>query len=186
MAVEERQMVRLERTDDALAIVLDNPRRRNALSTRMRESLLEAFQVAEFDPSIARVELRGSGPAFCSGGDLDEFGIANDLVAAYLVRLERAPWRIIHRLRSKVTAYLHGACIGAGVEMAAFAGQVIADSDTFFRLPEIGMGLVPGAGGTVSVPQRIGRWRAAWMMLTGEPIDVETAARWGLVDRVRS
>lgn len=180
----ERPVVRLERRGDGLDVVLDNPGRRNALSMRMRESLLEAFQLAELDPSIARIELRGAGPAFCSGGDLDEFGVATDLVAAYLVRLERAPWRIIDRLRDRVTARVHGACIGAGIEMAAFAGRVIAAPDAFFQLPEIGMGLVPGAGGTVSVVRRIGRWRAAWMMLTGERIDAETAVRWGLVDRI--
>ncbi|WP_330254164.1 enoyl-CoA hydratase/isomerase family protein [Nocardia sp. NBC_00565] len=186
MVSSKRPLVRVDRTGDRLAVVLDNPGRRNALSMRMRESLLEAFQLAELDPSIAQVELRGAGPAFCSGGDLDEFGVATDLVAAYLVRLERAPWRIIDRLRDRFTARVHGACIGAGIEMAAFAGRLIADSDTFFQLPEIGMGLVPGAGGTVSVVRRTGRWRAAWMMLTGERLDVETALRWGLVDQIDS
>lgn len=128
------------------------------------------------------MDLRGAGPAFCSGGDLDEFGTATDLTAAYLVRLERAPWRVIDAVRDRVTAHVHGACIGAGMEMAAFAGAVIAAPDTVFRLPEIDMGLVPGAGGTVSVPRRIGRWRAAWLMLTGLPLDARTALRWGLVD----
>ncbi|WP_253260213.1 enoyl-CoA hydratase/isomerase family protein, partial [Nocardia farcinica] len=89
-----------------------------------------------------------AGPVFCSGGDLDEFGVATDLVAAYLVRLERAPWRIIHRLRERVTARVHGAGIGAGIEMTAFAGRLIADPGTYFLLPELAMGLVPGAGGT--------------------------------------
>lgn len=182
----EQPLVRIERTGETLTIELDNPGRRNALSAHMRESLLEAVQLAELDTSIAQIELRGAGTAFCSGGDLDEFGIADDLVAAYLVRLERAPWRIIDRLRDRVTAQVHGACIGAGIEMAAFAGGVTAAPDAFFQLPEIGMGLVPGAGGTVSVTRRIGRWRAAWMMLTGERIDAETALRWGLVDQIRT
>ena len=179
-----RPPVRIERSDENLTIVLDNPERRNALSMRLREALLEACRLAELDPSIEQVALRGAGPVFCSGGDLDEFGVATDLVAAYLVRLERAPWRILDRMRDRVTAYVHGACIGAGIEMSAFAGRVVADPDAYFLLPEIGMGLVPGAGGTVSVPRRIGRWRAAWMMLTGEPIDAELALRWGLVDDI--
>ncbi|MEV5647122.1 enoyl-CoA hydratase/isomerase family protein [Nocardia sp. NPDC052254] len=184
VVVSERSPVRVERGDSVLTVVLDNPGRRNALSQRMRESLLEALQLAVLDPSIAHVELRGSGPVFCSGGDLDEFGIATDLVAAYLVRLERAPWRIIDRMRDRVTAHVHGACIGAGIEMTAFAGRVVAEPDTYFLLPEIGMGLVPGAGGTVSVPRRIGRWRAAWMMLTGQSMDAEQALRWGLIDDI--
>ncbi|MFE7746343.1 enoyl-CoA hydratase/isomerase family protein [Nocardia sp. NPDC057455] len=184
VTVPDRPLIRADRGGSALNVVLDHPERRNALSFRLREELLEALRVAEFDPGIEEVTLRGSGPAFCSGGDLDEFGSADDLVAAYLVRLERAPWRVIDRLRDRFSAHVHGACIGAGIEMAAFAGRLVAAPQTFFRLPEIEMGLVPGAGGTVSIPRRVGRWRAAWMMLTGEPVDVATALRWHLIDAV--
>ncbi|WP_280241276.1 enoyl-CoA hydratase/isomerase family protein [Nocardia abscessus] len=180
----DRPLVALDRDGDLLSVMLDHPERRNALSFRLREELLEAVRLAELDPGIGRVLLRGSGPVFCSGGDLDEFGTAADVVAAYLVRLERAPWRIIDRLRDRVSAHVQGACIGAGIEMAAFAGRLVATPETFFRLPEIEMGLVPGAGGTVSIPRRIGRWRAAWMMLTGDRIDTATALRWKLIDAV--
>ncbi|MFQ6396237.1 enoyl-CoA hydratase/isomerase family protein [Nocardia sp. KC 131] len=177
-------LVRSSRTDDHLTIVLDHPQRRNALSTRLREELLAAVQVAEADPSIESIEISGTGPAFCSGGDLDEFGRATDPVAAYLVRLDRAPWNVLDRIADRLVVRTHGACIGAGAEMAAFAGTVLAAPDTYFLFPEVRMGLVPGAGGTVSVPRRIGRWRAAWSMLTGEPLSAEAALRWGLVDRL--
>ncbi|MGW6117909.1 enoyl-CoA hydratase/isomerase family protein [Nocardia sp. NPDC055165] len=184
VAFPDRPLVRIERDDDQLSVVLDHPERRNALSARLREELLDAVRFAELDPGIERVLLRGSGPVFCSGGDLDEFGRAADVVAAYQVRLERAPWRVIDRLRDRVTAHVHGAAIGAGIEMTAFAGRLVAAPDTYFRLPEIEMGLVPGAGGTVSIPRRIGRWRAAWMMLTGDRVDTATALRWSLIDEV--
>jgi enoyl-CoA hydratase/carnithine racemase len=69
--------------------------------------------------------------------------------------------------------------------MAASAGRVVAAPDAFFALPEVPMGLVPGAGGSVSVPHRIGRWRSAWLMLTGDPLPATTALRWGLVDEIR-
>ncbi|MGK8507588.1 enoyl-CoA hydratase/isomerase family protein [Nocardia asiatica] len=182
----DRPLVRVDRVGDALSVVLDHAERRNALSYGLREELLAAVRVAELDSSVERVLLSGAGPVFCSGGDLDEFGTASDLVAAYLVRLERAPWRILDRLRDRVTVTVHGACIGAGIEMAAFAGRVVAAENTVFRLPEVEMGLVPGAGGTVGITRRVGRWRAAWMMLTGDVIDSETALRWRLVDEVRS
>lgn len=94
------------------------------------------------------------------------------------------PWRLIDRVRDRVTVRVHGAAVGAGIEMAAFAGRLVASPETFFLLPEVEMGLVPGAGGTVSVPRRIGRWRAAWMMLSGARIDTPTALRWGLVDEI--
>jgi enoyl-CoA hydratase/carnithine racemase len=167
-----------------LSIVLNDPARRNAFSAGMREALLDALLVGEADETIESVELSGAGPAFCSGGDLDEFGTADDLVAAYLVRLSRAPWRVIDRIAAKVTVVAHGACVGAGTEMTAYAGRVVAAPDAFFALPEVRMGLVPGAGGSVSLPRRIGRWRSAWLMLTGDRLPAATALRWGLVDEV--
>jgi enoyl-CoA hydratase/carnithine racemase len=87
-----------------LSIVLNDPGRRNALNVRLREALL----VADSDETIADVEISGAGPAFCSGGDLDEFGTATDLVAAYLVRLACAPWRVIDRISDRVTMRVHG------------------------------------------------------------------------------
>jgi len=167
-----------------LSIVLNVPERRNAFSVGVREALLDAVLLAEADPTIESVELSGAGAAFCSGGDLDEFGAATDLVAACLVRLSRAPWRVIERIAPKVMVFAHGACIGAGTEIAAYAGRVVAAPDAFFALPEVRMGLVPGAGGSVSVVRRIGRWRAAWLMLSGERLPAPTALRWGLVDEI--
>ena len=176
--------VLVSRDGDRLSITLNEPGRRNAFSAGLREALLDALLVAEADSSVSSVTLRGAGPAFCSGGDLDEFGTAKDLVAAYLVRLSRAPWRVIDRIAPKVRVYAHGACVGAGTELAAYAGTVIAAPDAFFELPEVRMGLVPGAGGSVSVPRRIGRWRAAWLMLTGDRLPAATALRWGLADEI--
>ena len=176
--------VLVTRDEGRLSIVLNVPQRRNAFSAGVREALLDAVLLAEADSTIESVELSGAGPAFCSGGDLDEFGTATDLVAACLVRLSRAPWRVIERIAPKVTVFAHGACVGAGTEIAAYAGRVVAAPDAFFALPEVHMGLVPGAGGSVSVVRRIGRWRAAWLMLTGERLPAATALRWGLVDEI--
>jgi len=83
-----------------------------------------------------------------------------------------------------VTAYVHGACVGAGIELAAFAGRVVATPDTRCRLPEVSLGLVPGAGGTVSIPRRIGRQRTAWLGLGGAELEATRAAQWGLVDEI--
>jgi hypothetical protein len=182
--VRPAEPVLVRRDGTALSIVLNVPERRNAFSVGVREALLDAVLLAEADSTIESVELSGAGPAFCSGGDLDEFGAATDLVAACLVRLSRAPWRVIERIAPKVTVFAHGACVGAGTEIAAYAGRVVAAPDAFFALPEVRMGLVPGAGGSVSVVRRIGRWRAAWLMLTGERLPAPTALRWGLIDEI--
>lgn len=175
--------VDVQREGTTLTITLQRPDRRNALDRTLREALVEALSVAVADRSL-QVRLGGAGPDFCSGGDLDEFGTATDLVAAYLVRLDRHPGWLLHEISDRVTVTVQGACVGAGIEMPAFAGQVIADSSAYFVLPEVSMGLIPGAGGTVSILRRIGRWRTAWLALSGARLDAQTALAWGLVDEV--
>jgi len=176
--------VLVERAGDHLTIILNRPDRHNALDMDMRDNLVAALHLATIDPGIASVELRGAGSSFSSGGDLDEFGTVGDPATAHAVRLTRHPGWSVHLCRDKVTAHLHGACIGAGAEIPAFAGRVTASPDTVFALPEVGMGLIPGAGGTVSITRRVGPQRCAWLALTGAPIDATTAHRWGMVDEL--
>ncbi|RMF21941.1 MAG: enoyl-CoA hydratase/isomerase family protein [Deltaproteobacteria bacterium] len=183
-AVAQEDAVLAERDGRVLRLTLNRPERRNAFSVSMRDRLAELLAAAVADDSVEEIVLCGSGPAFCSGGDLDEFGTLPDPATAHLVRSTRNVARLLAACGPRVTAEVHGACVGAGVELAAFARRVLARGDATFELPEVGMGLVPGAGGTVSIPRRIGRQRTAYMALTGEPIDVSTALRWGLVDRV--
>ncbi|MET0903585.1 MAG: enoyl-CoA hydratase/isomerase family protein, partial [Acidimicrobiales bacterium] len=178
--------VRLERRGAALHITLTRPAVRNALDTAMRDQLVDALQLAAIDDSIKEVHLRGEGPAFCAGGDLDEFGSRPDPATAHLVRILQSVGRAIDAVADRVTAHAHGACRGSGVELAAFAGRVVASADATFGLPEVSLGLIPGAGGTVSLPRRVGRHRTALLALTGEPIDATTAGEWGLVDEVVS
>jgi enoyl-CoA hydratase len=181
---DEGPRVTMDREDDALVLTLTRPGRLNALDAPMRDALVEALTLAAADTEIARVELRGEGRAFCAGGDLDEFGTRPDPATAHLVRLERSVGRLLSTLRKPVTTYLHGACMGSGIELAAFTDTVVAAQDTQIALPEIGLGLVPGAGGTVSLPRRIGRLRTAWLAFSGCSIDAATAQRWGLVDQL--
>lgn len=174
--------VLVARNGDDLEVVLNRPTRRNAYDRRMRDALVEALHLAALDDSISRVVLTGAGPAFCSGGDLDEFGTAPDPVTAHLVRTRAGAGRLFHELRDRIQVRVHGACVGSGIELPAFAGTVLAAPDTTFRLPEVGMGLIPGAGGTVSIPRRIGRWRTLYLAVTGSVLDAPTALAWGLVD----
>ena len=176
--------VRLDRDGSRLSVTLDRPWVRNAFDAATRDALCEALQVAVADPSIGRVDLYGNGPAFCSGGDLAEFGTSRDPAQAHLVRVQRSPGTLLYRCAHRVTAHLHGACVGAGIELAAFAGRVVAAPDTVIRLPEIGMGLIPGAGGTASIPVRVGRERTAYLALSGAELGAAEALCWGLVDKI--
>lgn len=176
--------VAVERDGSTLHITLDRPHRHNAISARLRDELCVALSLAEADDSIVTVLLSGNGPSFCSGGDLGEFGARSDPATAHIIRTTRSPAREIYRLRERVTARIHGATMGGGIEMVSFAGRVVADPETSIALPEIGIGLIPGAGGTVGLTRRIGRRRTAALGLTGRTIDARTALDWGLVDEV--
>ena len=177
--------VLVRRDGSRLMITLNRPERRNAYGRQLRDALADALRIALLDPEVERVVLDGAGPCFCAGGDLAEFGTTPDLATAHFVRTQGGAGLLLSALKDRVEVHLHGPCVGAGVELPAFAGAVIAAAGTTFRLPEVGMGLIPGAGGTVSIPRRIGRWRTLYLALTGRPLDAETALGWGLVDAVR-
>jgi hypothetical protein len=179
----ETDVVRCDRDGSVLTITLDRPERHNAYSREMRDGLVAALRLALADPTL-QVVLTGAGPSFSSGGDLDEFGTFPDPATAHRIRLTRSAAKLMARLGDRVEAHVHGACLGAGVELAAFAGRVVARPDARFGLPEVPLGLIPGAGGTASLPPRIGRQRTVLLALTAQPIDAETALRWGLVDEV--
>jgi enoyl-CoA hydratase/carnithine racemase len=178
--------VLVEAGESAIQIRLNRPGVRNAFDAAMRDALCEALAFAAEHPDGPAVELSGLGPAFSAGGDLDEFGSAGDVGKAHLIRTLRSPARLLYGLRDRATARLHGACVGAGIEVPAAAGRVTAKAGAYFRLPEVSMGLIPGAGGTATIPRRIGRHRAAYMAISGADIDTATALAWGLIDAVEA
>jgi enoyl-CoA hydratase/carnithine racemase len=178
--------VQVQRDGDTLRINFNRPQRHNAFSADARAALLEALTVAQLDPSVTGIVLSGNGPSFCSGGDLAEFGTFADPASAHLARTRHSPALALDELTARLgracRAEVHGAVMGSGLEMAAFCGWVAAHDDSVFGLPELGLGLIPGAGGTVSVTRRIGRWRTAYLVLSGHTVGADTARAWGLVD----
>ena len=185
---DEADPVLADRDADTLRIRFNRPRRHNAFTTAARAALLDALTVARLDPTVTEVVLAGTGPSFCSGGDLDEFGTFTDPAAAHLARTRHSPALALDELRGRLgqrlRAQIHGQVLGSGLEMAAFCGRVSADPQTRMGLPELELGLIPGAGGTVSITRRIRRWRTAYLFLTGALIDARQALQWGLVDEV--
>lgn len=173
-----------QRQGDHLEITLNQPERRNAFSVAMRDGLVSALQLLRQDPAIAGASIRGAGECFCIGGDLDEFGLVADTTTAHAIRSTRNAGRLLAEQSDRIQCYVHRACIGAGIELPAFCHRVIASKDTYFQLPEISLGLVPGAGGTVSVLHRIGRHRTTWLALSGKRINASKALEWGLIDAI--
>jgi enoyl-CoA hydratase/carnithine racemase len=177
-----------DRVGDTLTVRFNRPHRHNAFSTDARAALLEALEVARLDPSVTDVVLAGNGRSFCSGGDLAEFGSFADPASAHVARTRHSPALVLAeltaRLKHRCRAEVHGQVLGSGLEMAAFCGHVRSTADAVFGLPELSLGLIPGAGGTVSITRRIGRWRTAYLVLSGRTIDPPTALRWGLIDEI--
>ncbi|MBY4039211.1 enoyl-CoA hydratase/isomerase family protein [Rhodococcus fascians] len=181
--------VLVDREGDRLFVTLNQPDRHNAFSDVLRAELLDALSVALLDTDIRSVHLSGAGPSFSSGGDLSEFGLFDDPARSHAARMDHSPAlalvQLANRLGRQLSARVHGAVLGSGLEMAAFCTDIEAHPDSVFGLPELDLGLIPGAGGTVSVTRRIGRWRTAYLVISGHRIDATTAAAWGLVDHVR-
>lgn len=181
--------VQAHRDGNTLHVRFNRPQRHNAFSTDARGALLEALDVARLDPSVDEVVLGGNGRSFCSGGDLAEFGSFADSASAHVARTRHSPALVLDEVTARLgrgcRAEVHGQVLGSGLEMAAFCGWVSCDPDAIIGLPELALGLIPGAGGTVSITRRIGRWRTAYLVLSGRTIDAATALAWGLVDEVR-
>jgi enoyl-CoA hydratase/carnithine racemase len=164
--------------------MLDRPAAHNAIDRVLRDQLYEAFTVAALDPQVRSIKLRAEGPTFSIGGDLEEFGTTRDPATAHLIRSRTLPAVLLARRAHILDVHVQGACVGAGLEIAAFAGRVTATPNAWFQLPELAMGLIPGAGGCVSVPRRIGRQRGALMILSGRRVNAATALHWGLIDAI--
>ncbi len=180
----EGEAVLLSREGNRVEAVLNRPAMRNSITVEMRDALVQALELLETDTSIETMHVRGLGACFSVGGELMEFGSLPDPATAHWVRAVRSPARMLASNAAKLSFYVHGACLGSGIELPAFASHLVAHSKTYFQLPELKFGLIPGAGGTVSIARRIGRQRTAWLVLSGRRINARNALEWGLVDEI--
>ena len=175
-----------ERRGQVAWVTLNRPDVRNAYNTEMRDDLHAALSTVRDDESLRALVLRGAGPAFCSGGDIREFGSAPSPVVAREVRWRRDVWGLLRSLRQPTIAAIHGHAAGSGLEMALLCDFRIAATDAILSLPETGLGMIPGVVGTQTAPRAIGVGRALDLVLTGRRIDAREARRVGLVGSVVS
>lgn len=171
------QTVYLSCQGDTALIEIDNPPV-NALSQSVRAGLLDALNKAEADPSINVIALMGRGKVFIAGADIKEFGkppqspILPDVIAT----LEQSTKAVI--------AILHGVALGGGLEVALGCHYRVALNDTRLGLPEVKLGLLPGAGGTQRLPRLTGLATAADWITRGKLVDAKTALSSGLIDAI--
>jgi enoyl-CoA hydratase/carnithine racemase len=168
-----------------LAIVsLNRPHMLNAYNVQMRDDLYQALLAVRDDPEVRVMILRGEGPAFSTGGDVSEFGSAPSPTRAREIRWRRDVWGTLLSIPQPTIAAVHGFTVGGGMEMALLCDICIAAEDTVFFLPETGLGMIPGVGGTQTAPRAVGLGRAMDMVLTGKRVNAQEALRIGLANRV--
>lgn len=176
--------IALARKDNRLTITLDHPDSGNAIDRTMRDALAEAFALAALDADLRHISLRASGRTFCLGAELSEFGTTSDPATAHAIRTRSLPAHFIARCAQRLDVHVQGGCVGSGLEMAAWARRLTAAPDAWFQLPELAMGILPGAGGCVSLTRRIGRQKAALLILSGKRLSARQALAFGLIDAI--
>lgn len=176
--------VMLAREGGRLIVTLDHPDSGNAIDRHMRDQLYDAFALAALDPEISQVSLRATGRTFSLGAELGEFGTTTDPATTHSIRCRTLPARMVALCADKLDVHVQGGCVGSGLELAAYASRFTASRDAWFHLPELSMGILPGAGGCVSLTRRIGRQRAALLILSGKRLRASQALAWGLVDEI--
>jgi len=174
-----------EKRDAVAYITLNRPKVLNVYNIKMRDELYQILGAIKDDPDVRVVILKGAGDkAFCAGADLTEFLTASSPVIARQVRWERDVWGLFLSLPQPVIVALHGYVLGDGIEMALCCDLRIASQDAQFGTPEVGLGIIPAAGATQTLPRTVGRGKALEMLLTGRRINAQEAYKAGLVNRV--
>ncbi|MFM0088817.1 3-hydroxyacyl-CoA dehydrogenase NAD-binding domain-containing protein [Paraburkholderia sediminicola] len=155
----------------------------NALSASLRSALFDALATAGRDPKVSGVVIAGEGRCFCAGADVSEFRTDN----AHAISEGRDPTELtalIDEFTKPVVAALHGSVLGGGLELALGCHHRVAAPGTQLGLPEINLGVLPGAGGTQRLPRLVGLAQAAKMILTADVADATAALEMGIVDEV--
>ena len=174
-----------EKRDRIGWVTLNRPEALNAYNIRMRDDLSEVLSAIRDDDEVRVVIVSAEGEkAFCAGADLGEFLSAPPPVSARKIRFERDVWGLFLSLPQPLIAALHGFVLGSGIEIALCCDIRIAAEDARFALPEVGLGIIPAAGGTQTLPRTVGTGRALSWLLSDRWIDAQEAYRIQLVNRV--
>jgi enoyl-CoA hydratase/carnithine racemase len=173
------------RVEDRIAFLTINNPPMNAISREVAQQLDEAVVEIGKDDNIKAVVFSGEGRAFISGADIRMLKEVKDRhQARQVTSVLHGALNKIEALRKPVIAAVHGFCLGGGLEVALACHMRIAGEKAVFGVPEIKLGIYPGAGGTQRLPRVVGKAKGLEMILTGEFISAQEALQWGLVNKV--
>ncbi len=176
----------LMKRDGLLAtLIVNRPKRLNALNNQTIMELAEAFEACSADAGVGVIILTGAGEkSFIAGADIAMLAKQGVLDGKANSRLGQNLTRLVEDSPKPVIAAINGYCLGGGLEMALACDLRYASTNASLGLPEVGLGIIPGYGGTQRLPRLIGMGRALELILTGDPVDARTAERLGLVNGV--
>ncbi|MFC2017049.1 enoyl-CoA hydratase/isomerase family protein [Chloroflexota bacterium] len=181
------EVISYEKQADIAYVTLNRPQALNAYNLQMRDELYLVLGVIKDDPEVKVAIFSGAGEkAFCAGADLTEFLTAPSPVMARQVRWERDVWGLFLSITKPLIAAVHGYVLGSGIEIALCCDIRLASEDAQFGLPEPGLGIIPAAGGSQTLPRVTGRAKALEILLTGRLVKAEEARRLKLVNQVVS
>lgn len=175
--------VDVTREGAVVRVLLNRPEKANALDAAMLDALASELEALARDESARVVVLGAAGRSFCAGADVDELARLDASTAGAFVGLIHRACEALRRLPVPAVARLHGAVIGAGLELAAACDLRVAAEGTRFAMPEVRLG-IPSVVEAALLPRLMGSGRAAWLVLTGEAIDARRAFEWGLIEEL--
>ena len=179
------EVIIYEKQDGIAYVTLNRPKALNAYNVKMRDELYEILGAIKDDPDVEVIILKGAGEkAFCAGADLTEFLTAPPPVLARQARFERDVWGRFLSVQQPLIVAMHGYVLGSGIEMSLCCDIRLASDDARFGLPEPGLGIIPAAGGSQTLPRAIGQAPALEILLSGRWIDAKEALKLKLVNRI--
>jgi enoyl-CoA hydratase len=174
-----------EKKDSLAYVTLNRPHALNAYNLKMRDELYQVLEALKDDPEVRVAIFRGAGErAFCAGADLTEFLTAPSPIIARQARWQRDVWGLFLGITKPLIAAVHGYVLGSGIEIALGCDIRLASEDAQFGLPEPGLGIIPAAGGSQTLPRVIGGAKALEILLSGRWLKADEAHRLKLVNRV--
>ena len=174
-----------EKKENIAYVTLNRPKVLNIYNIQMRDDLFQVLSAIKEDSEVRVVIFNGAGDkAFCAGADLSEFLTAPSPIKAREARWARDIWGLFLSVPQPIIAALHGYVLGSGIEIALCCDIRLASEDVRFGLPEPGLGIIPAAGGTQTLPRIIGMGKSLEMLFTNSWIKGEEALRIGLVDHI--
>ena len=179
------ETVLFEKRGPVAWVTLNRPQAMNVHNVQMRDDLWEVLGAVKADEEVRAVVVQGAGDrAFCAGADLSEFLSAPPPTEARQVRFDRDLWGLFLSVPQPIVAALHGYVLGSGIEIALCCDLRIAMENAVFGLPEVGLGLIPAAGGTQTVPRSLSRGLAVEMLLANRWLTAQEALAAGWISRL--